>query len=329
MKQAFHLLHPYILLCLLAASALAEDFAPYSEPVPGTDVAISMLPVHGGKAMIGSSGSEPGHRASEAPRHEVSLDDFWMGQFEITWQQYAVFVHRGDTFDQLVPAQQLEQLAIDGVTGASSPYTISGPSDPDVRNHPATHITQYAALRYARWLSAKTGHFYRLPTEAEWEYACRAGTATPWSFGEDPARAGDFAVFSGNSDESTAATGSRKPNPWQLHDMHGNAAEWTMDQYDPDYYASSPADNPWNRPTSLYPRVVRGGSFVDGVESMRCAARMPSSPAWKTSDPQFPKSQWWFTDAPFIGFRLVRPRVQPPAEVIGNYWLQAIEDFGE
>ena len=206
---------------------------------------------------------------------------------------------------------------------------MTGIGDKELKNHPASNVTQYAALSYARWLSAKTGHFYRLPTEAEWEYACRAGTTGPWSFGDDPAVAGKFAIFADGSDQQSAAVGSRSPNPWQLYDMHGNVAEWTMDQYDPGHYATPAADKSWNRPTTLFPRVARGGSWAHDVNAMRCAARMPSHSDWKNSDPQFPRSQWWHTDAPFVGFRLVRPRVQPPAEEIARFWLEAIEDFGD
>lgn len=193
---------------------------------------------------------------------------------------------------------------------------------------PAINMTQYAALRYARWLSAKTGHFYRLPTEAEWEYACRSGTVTPWSFGANPDTGNDYAIHAGNSDGKYAPAGSRQPNPWQIHDMHGNVAEWTMDQFDVGYYAISPDENPWNKPVSLYPRTARGGSWMHDIEDARCAARIPSASNWKDFDPQIPRSQWWHTSAPFIGFRLVRPRIQPPAEVIQGYWLKAIDDYG-
>jgi formylglycine-generating enzyme required for sulfatase activity len=193
---------------------------------------------------------------------------------------------------------------------------------------PAVNVTQHAALQYARWLSAKTGRFYRLPTEAEWEYACRAGTDTPWSFGAAATTAGNYAIYQDNSEDRYAQTGSRKPNPWRLYDMHGNVAEWTMDQFAPDFYASSGRDNPWNRPIELYPRVARGGSWLDPIEQLRCAARRPSATNWKERDPQIPKSQWWLTNAPFVGFRLISPRVQPSADEIARYWLEAIEDYG-
>lgn len=316
-------------ICLANDVVLGEDFSPYEEPVPGANSSITMIPLRGGNFLLGSPADEPGRAPSEGPRHEVSVGDFWIGKFEISWQQYAVFVYRDEDFARLVSLDELAALAIDGVTGASSPYTVKGVSDPELENHPASNVTQHAALSYARWLSAKTGHFYRLPTEAEWEYACRAGTKAAWSFGSDPATAGMYGVYDDNSEGRSAPAGSRKPNPGQLHDMHGNIAEWTMDQYAPGFYASSATDNPWNRPTTLFPRVARGGSWAHDVAAMRCAARMLSDPGWKETDPQFPRSLWWHTDAPFIGFRLVRPRLQPPAEEVERFWLEAIEDYGD
>jgi formylglycine-generating enzyme required for sulfatase activity len=315
--------------CLSTTATRAEDFSSYDEPVPGADKPIAMVSLQGGDVILGSPEDEPGRAPAEGPQHEVSIGDFWIGKYEISWQQYKVFVYRNKDFSKLVSADELAALAIDGVTGASSPYTVNGVGDRELENHPASNLTQHAALSYARWLSAKTGRFYRLPTEAEWEYACRAGTKTPWSFGSAPAAADRYSIYSDNSDGKSAPVGSRSPNPWQLHDMHGNIAEWTMDQYAPGFYAKSATDNPWNRPKTLFPRVARGGSWAHDTQTMRCAARMPSDPGWKASDPQFPRSLWWHTDAPFIGFRLVRPRIQPPAEEIERFWLEAIEDFGD
>lgn len=315
---------------LLAAATCAgaeQPFAPYSQPIPDTALDIAMVPVTGGSFTMGSPEDEPGRSAAEGPRHEVIVDDFWMGQYEINWQQYNVFVQRDANFNKLADPASLKALAIDGVTGATAPY-MEMSMGMGKEGYPAINLTQYAALNYARWLSARTGQFYRLPTEAEWEYACRAGTDSAWSFGALATQADDYAVHKGNSGGKYATTGSRQPNPWQLYDMHGNVAEWTMDQFAADYYAGSPADNPWNRPTTLYPRVARGGSWTHDINQARCAARLPSDPLWKDFDPQIPRSLWWHTSAPFIGFRLVRPRVQPSAEEIRNYWLEALDDYG-
>ena len=103
---------------------------------------------------------------------------------------------------------------------------------------PAISMTHHAAMEYCRWLSAKTGKTYRLPTEAEWEYACRAGTKTAYSFGDDPTKLGEYAWYADNSDGTPQIGGKKKPNPWGLYDMHGNVAEWCVDQYDKDFYST-------------------------------------------------------------------------------------------
>ena len=182
---------------------------------------------------------------------------------------------------------------------------------------PAICMTQLAAKMYCQWLSAKTGHFYRLPTEAEWEYACRAGTTTAYSFGDDASKLGEYAWYIENNDFVYAKVGKKKPNPWGLYDIHGNVAEWCLDQYLPDTYAERDAKGAISNPLSVpsltvrYKRVVRGGSWDDDPEKLRSAARVPSTPNWKVQDPQLPQSIWFLTDALHVGFRVVRPLVEP------------------
>jgi len=183
-------------------------------------------------------------------------------------------------------------------------------------------MTQHAAKMYCEWLSAKTGRYYRLPTEAEWEYACRAGSNTAYSFGDDAEQLDEYACYIDNSendlgDAGYAKVGTKKPNAWGLCDMHGNVAEWVLDALDPGFYAKSAdavVDNPLCRPTELYGRIVRGGSWDDGPEMLRSAARRVSDPDWKQQDPQFPQSIWYHTDARFVGFRIVRPLHEPTDE---------------
>jgi formylglycine-generating enzyme required for sulfatase activity len=185
---------------------------------------------------------------------------------------------------------------------------------------PAIAMTEHGALKYCQWLSAQTGHFYRLPTEAEWEYACRAGTTTAYSFGNEPALLRDYAWFFENSPNGYQKVGQKKPNPWGLHDMHGNVVEWVLDQFDPGTYAtwsSQGVANPWQRPRTLYPHTVRGGSWDDNPEDLRSAARRGSKESWKQQDPQLPKSIWYHTDTKWLGFRLCRPlRIPTPEEML-------------
>src|SRR5207248_2541771 len=161
-----------------------------------------------------------------------------------------------------------------------------------------------------RWLSAKTGKVYRLPTEAEWEYACRAGTQTAYSWGDDPAKIGEYAWDVDNA-EKPQKVDKKKANPWGLHDMHGNVAEWCLDHYLADAYSRFPVDRATLGPVFLpserrFPHVARGGSWVDRADKLRSGARRGSHKDWLRRDPTRPQSIWWLTDADFVGFRVVR-----------------------
>ena len=183
---------------------------------------------------------------------------------------------------------------------------------------PVIGITQYAAAHYCQWLSARTGKHYRLPTEAEWEYAARAGTTTAYSFGDDMSKAEVYAWLRANAGEQPHVGGIKQPNAWGLFDMHGNVAEWTGDKYDAAYYATSPKTNPFDDPgAALYPHAVRGGSWDDAAPRLRSAARRTSMEAWSRRDPQNPKSLWWHTDATFVGFRVVREIGQSAPLIVG------------
>jgi formylglycine-generating enzyme required for sulfatase activity len=178
-------------------------------------------------------------------------------------------------------------------------------------------MTQYAAKMYCKWLTATTGRYYRLPTEAEWEYAARAGTTTAYSFGDDPDDLDSYAWYFDNSEDQYQKVGKKKPNPWGLYDMHGNVAEWVLDQHVADFYkglAGKTSKNPLAVPTKEFPCVVRGGSWDDDPEMLRSATRRRSEPDWKMQDPQIPQSIWYLTDAPFVGFRVVRPLRLPTPE---------------
>lgn len=291
----------------------AKPHRDYVEPIAHTDIELAMVAIPGGTFMMGSSPEEAGHHESEAPEHDVTVRPFWMSRCEITWELYDTW---GEGLDQLrrqmlgVAAGPTD-VAVDGVTRPTEPYTDMS-FGMGKGNYPAICMTQHAARTFCRWLSVKTGHYYRLPTEAEWEYACRAGTTTAYSFGDDPEQLGDHAWFFDNSDDVYQEVGLKRPNPWGLFDMHGNVAEWVLDQYSDEFYAESAgATDPLLVPTTLYPRVVRGGSYLDDPDRLRCAAREASAPEWKDQDPQEPRSIWYHTDALGVGFRVVRPLSSP------------------
>jgi formylglycine-generating enzyme required for sulfatase activity len=283
-----------------AAAALAK----YTDTIPNTKVTFDMVPVPAGTFMMGSPATEPGRNADEGPQHKVTLKAFYIGAKEVTWAEY-------DEFGFSIDLQRKRKLGLTGPKDAGD--VVSRPTPPYADEswgwgkdaQPVIGITQYSATKYCEWLSARTGKKYRLPTEAEWEYAARAGTKTAYSFGDDAATVGDHAWLKANSEEQPHLGGQKKPNAWGLFDVHGNAAEWTRDLYDAAFYGKSPADNPLNDTKELYPHAVRGGSWDDEPARLRSAARRSSIEAWSRRDPQNPKSLWWHTDATFVGFRVV------------------------
>jgi len=287
----------------------------YTEKVPGSDVKFDMVPIPGGSFDMGSPKGEAGRSADEGPQHPVKIQPFWMGKTEVTWDEYDIYRKENGVEE---PKQNDERLKAnaDAITGPTPPYadeTFGHGRD----GHPVLCITHHAAMEYCRWLSVKTGKPYRLPTEAEWEYACRAGTKTAYFFGDDPKKLGDYAWFADNSEEQTHEVGTKKPNPWGLYDMYGNVAEWCLDSYKKDVYADSPANKVTLEPVLLptanrFPNVARGGSWADEANRCRSATRRASDKSWIKRDPQRPQSIWWLTDAEFVGFRIMRPVEELP-----------------
>lgn len=304
---------------------LSNPFSSYTQTIPGSAIGFEMIPVPGGKFVMGSPQDEPDRKEDEGPIHSVEISPFWMGKHEITWEEFDLFVYPEMSKET---TQQLASAKIDGITQPTPPF-VDMSFGMGKKGYPAINMTQYAALSYCKWLTALTGDFYRLPTEAEWEYACRAGTTTAYSFGDDPLMLDEYAWYYENSDGAYQKVGTKKANRWGLHDMHGNVAEWTLDEYLPAYQteAAEAGQDPWVKSDKLYPQVVRGGSWDDDPEDLRSASRRPSHPNWKQRDPQIPKSNWWMTDASFLGFRIVRPLHQPSPEEMAAYFNDPIPDL--
>jgi formylglycine-generating enzyme required for sulfatase activity/mono/diheme cytochrome c family protein len=307
----------------------AADMKPYKVTIPGSDVTFEMVPIPGGEFVLGSPAGEAGRKPDEGPQVKVKVEPFWMGKFEVTWSEYELFMFPEDEKKKRMARNSeaaIHALA-DAVSRPTTPYVeMSFGMGKD--GYPAISMTQHAANTYCKWLSAKLGQFYRLPTEAEWEYAARAGTTTAYSFGDDPSELGEYAWYAENSDFKYQKVGKKKPNPWGLHDMHGNVIEWCLDQYSEDGYkqfAGATAENPWVRATKPYPHAARGGSWDDDPPALRSAARRASAPSWKMQDPQLPKSIWYHTDAQFLGFRIIRPLKVVPAEELTKYWTSGVE----
>ena len=315
---------------------------PYTSTIPGTDIEFEMIPIPGGSFKLGSPESEAGRNEDEGPQIEVSVDPMWVGKTEVNWEQYEEFMDLHDVFQEFQAIRTRTVDWTDRVDAVTAPTPLYEPSftykygdDPKL---PATTMTLYAAQQYTKWLSAITGQQYRLPTEAEWEYAARGGTSTAFSWGDATEQADKFAWSFDNSPSGPSPVGTKRPNPFGLHDMHGSVGEWTINQYIKDEYKRFNSLSPMNAnravtfPTKESPCVVRGGTWESDVSALRSAARLPSQgDNWKTEDPNGPLSPWWYTDDPTrgIGFRLFRSYKPLPNETIKNFWDTASEDLLE
>jgi len=321
--------HPDPLPVADSNAASEAELKPYTELIEHSTAKIEMVPIPGGIFLMGSPESEEARNDDEGPQHKVSVDPFWMSKCEITWDAYEVWMDDADILRRKLTGKKpntRDKLADEyQLTQPTEPYTDMtfgmGKS-----GYPAICMTQLAARTYCQWLTQKTGRYYRLPTEAEWEYACRAGTKTAYYFGDDASKLDEHAWYYDNSNEKYQKVGMKRPNPWGLHDMHGNVAEWVLDQYTTDFYSMSTKDmnrNPLAIPKTLYPRVVRGGSWDEDADRLRSAAREGSSEEWKEQDPQVPKSIWYHTDALGVGFRIIRPLTEPSEKEKAEKWDKA------
>ncbi len=300
----------------------------YTNTIPGTNVSYRMLPVRGGEFLMGSPANEAGRKPDESPQRRVHIEPFWIGTCEVTWNEYEIFLYRANGMRRYntVDRDPYTNTLADAVAMPSMPY-VEMSMGLGREGYPVINMTQHGANKYCQWLSALTGHYYRLPTEAEWEYACRAGRTNRYSFGDDDGQLFEYAWFERNSQFKYQKVGRKKPNAWGLYDMHGNVAEWTLDGYGAQTYATltDGVIDPYVRGTKPYPHVVRGGSWKDDAARLRSASRHFSDPKWKAADPSYPKSAWHMVEADFVGFRIVRPLRLPSAEEMHRAWNNGVE----
>lgn len=312
--------------------AAEADMKAYDSKVPKTGAAYSMVAIKGGEFLMGSPADEAGRKEDEGPQVKVKVKPFWMGKYEVTWDEYLPFMITdvGRNKDGSKQKSEANDPITEITSQPTTPYTeMSFGMGTD--GYPAISMTHHAANKYCQWLSAQTGHFYRLPTEQEWEYAARAGTKTAYYWGNDTSGLNDHEWYYDNSDNfQYAQVGKKKPNPWGLYDILGNVAEWTYDQYSSEYYKALSGLAPdkvtgyYTPSTTPYPHTARGGSFDDDPDRLRAAFRRASEDSWKQQDPQLPKSIWYLTDAKFLGMRLVRPLEIPSAEEMYKYWNNGV-----
>jgi formylglycine-generating enzyme required for sulfatase activity len=313
-------------------AALAEDPKPkaatkhqnYTESITAPDdskVNFDMVAIPGGEFLLGSPATEEGRDKDEGPQVKVKLKPFWMGKCEVSWDEFDVYFRLNNP--NLLDEEEKAKLKLDGADAVSKPTTpyVDETYGHEREKHPAICMTHHAALKYCEWLSKKTGKHYRLPTEAEWEYACRAGSTGKYTFGNEVSKLADYAWYKENSKDDSHPRGTtheiatKKPNAWGLYDMHGNVMEWCLDHYVEDAYnrfakAAGPDGfvlSPFFKPTEKkWWHVARGGHFKNEAKDLRSAARTHSEKKWMQADPQEPQSIWWLTNFDIVGFRVVR-----------------------
>jgi formylglycine-generating enzyme required for sulfatase activity len=306
-------------------SAMIDSFKNYKEMIPGTIIDFDMVAIEGGSFLIGSPPSEPYRKEDEGPQKKVEVNSFFMGKAEVTWDEYEVFLReegvQGRTGQQYASVNSAE--SVDAVTGPTPPYGNPGQGWGKGKR-PAITMTHYAARQYCKWLSVKTGKNYRLPTEAEWEFACRGGTSGAYFFESEPEELSEKRIWNKlfgldttainrhvkytlNSQGRTHFPNSVQTNPLGLVHMLGNVREFCADWYQKDIYATyeDPVKNPTGAQEGEH-HVIRGGSFKTSATNLRSAARDHTQEVrWLLTDPQIPKSLWWYSDCNDIGFRVV------------------------
>ena len=234
------------------------NLIPFTEKLP-KGVTLEMVGLPAGQFLMGSPDSDPDALDSEKPQHQVQVNSFAIGKYPVTQAQYEAVMGNNPSRFQNNPQNPVEKVSWND------------------------------AQAFCQKLSQITGKTYRLPTEAEWEYACRAGTTTRYYFGDDANQLGDYAWYVGNSQQTTHPVGQKKPNAWGLYDMSGNVWEWCEDNWH-DSYENAPRDgSAWLRNDNNY-YIVRGGSWDFNPYYCRSASRIRFSPGF---------------DFNYLGFRVV------------------------
>jgi formylglycine-generating enzyme required for sulfatase activity len=274
----------------------AQQMASYQQKIPQTDVVFDMVAI---------------------PKGEVNkkvIEAFWIGKTEVTYDEYQLFFE-----EDRDPAPKPPVEGPDAVTRPSPPYIDFTLGMGKVGGFPANSMQHFAALMYCKWLYAKTKVFYRLPTEAEWEYAFIKGGGA-----KSQQKLVDVAWYADNSDNKYYKVAQKKPNDLGIYDMLGNVSEWVLD-----HYQVKRSDLPPNKAVFIdkyADAVVKGGNFRSLASDLTGDYRIPADPIWNRRDPQIPKSKWWNADAPFVGFRILRPLNQPSEVEVRAFFANYLDE---
>ena len=324
MKTSRTLLYAVASVICLSVMVAAQTQSPadkppakYAETIKtedGQKLSLEMVLIPGGSFRMGSAPNEAGREEHEGPQYEVRLLPFYLCTTETTLDLFIAYYQETVTakrdYDDVQDAKKNAEQAAAEVDAITGPTPVYGDMTMGYdKKNPAIGMTWHNAATFCRWLSKRTGKTYRLPTEAEWEYACRAGGTSALGFGDDPNRLGEYAWYKANSDIETHQVAKKKPNAWGLYDMQGNVREWVQDFYDAAWYQQAAKTNPAVNPTGPQTgkvHVARGGDHGSEPAELRCAARAFEDRSWSMNDPQIPKSKWWLPQMDIIGFRVAR-----------------------
>ncbi|OHB64400.1 MAG: hypothetical protein A2Y77_06250 [Planctomycetes bacterium RBG_13_62_9] len=304
-------------ILMIGTAWASKDNLPkkYTETITtkdGSKLTFDMTLIPGGTFTMGSPAGEVDRVENEGPQRPVQLDPFYLCTTETTLELFLIYYQETGTakkeFAEEQEALKNEQQNAAGVDAITGPTPVYGDMTMGYsKKHPAIGMTWHNAATFCKWLSQKTGKKYRLPTEAEWEYAARAGTTSAFGVCDKEDGLGDYAWFNANANMEPHATGTKKPNVWGLYDMYGNVREWVQDFYSPTAYEEAvkarEAANPTG-PKDGKVHVARGGFYDSPAGELRCAARGFEEDWWRMNDPQIPKSRWWLPQIDAIGLRV-------------------------